>query len=72
MNFTRAKEVMEQGIYPYFKPIRDNYGPHVIMDGKEIIMIGSNNYLGLTKDPRVQEAAIKAIERYGTSCVLVF
>jgi 8-amino-7-oxononanoate synthase len=40
----------------------------VIMDGKEIIMIGSNNYLGLTKDPRVQEAAIKAIERYGTSC----
>jgi 8-amino-7-oxononanoate synthase len=68
MNFTRAKEVMEQGIYPYFKPIKDNYGPHVIMDGKEIIMIGSNNYLGLTKDPRVQEAAIKAIEKYGTSC----
>ncbi|MBN2365843.1 MAG: aminotransferase class I/II-fold pyridoxal phosphate-dependent enzyme [Calditrichaeota bacterium] len=59
---------MEMGIYPYFKPIQENHGPRVIMDGKEIIMIGSNNYLGLTKDPRVQEAAIKAIEKYGTSC----
>ncbi len=68
MKFTRAKETMEQGIYPYFKPIRENYGTRVIMDGKEIIMIGSNNYLGLTRDPRVQEAAIKAIEKYGTSC----
>jgi 8-amino-7-oxononanoate synthase len=68
MKFTRAKEAMEQGMYPYFKPIQENHGPRVIMDGKEIIMIGSNNYLGLTKDPRVQEAAIKAIERYGTSC----
>ncbi len=68
MKFTRAKEAMEHGIYPYFKPIRENHGPHVIMDGKEIVMIGSNNYLGLTKDPRVQEAAIKAIEKYGTSC----
>jgi 8-amino-7-oxononanoate synthase len=67
-NFTRAKEAMEQGMYPYFKPIRENHGPRVIMDGREIIMVGSNNYLGLTKDPRVQEAAIKAIEKYGTSC----
>lgn len=68
MNFTRAKEAMEQGIYPYFKPISENHGPRVVMDGREIVMIGSNNYLGLTKDPRVQEAAIKAIEEYGTSC----
>jgi 8-amino-7-oxononanoate synthase len=68
MKFTRAKEAMEQGMYPYFKPIRENHGPRVIMDGQEIVMIGSNNYLGLTKDPRVQEAAIKAIEKYGTSC----
>jgi 8-amino-7-oxononanoate synthase len=67
-NFTRAKEAQEKGIYPYFKAIRENHGPRVIMDGREIIMIGSNNYLGLTKDPRVQEAAIKAIEKYGTSC----
>ncbi len=68
MKFTRAKEAIEQGIYPYFKPIRENHGPRVTMDGREIIMIGSNNYLGLTQDPRVQEAAIKAIEKYGTSC----
>jgi 8-amino-7-oxononanoate synthase len=68
MKFTRARETIEQGLYPFFKPIRENYGNHVIMDGKEIIMIGSNNYLGLTRDPRVQEAAIKAIEKYGTSC----
>jgi 8-amino-7-oxononanoate synthase len=67
-NFTRAKEAMESGIYPYFIPIEENNGPRVKMGGREIIMIGSNNYLGLTKDPRVQEAAIKAIEKYGTSC----
>lgn len=67
-NFTRAKETIEQGIYPYFIPIQENNGPRVKMGGKEVIMIGSNNYLGLTKDPRVQEAAIKAIEKFGTSC----
>lgn len=67
-NFTRAKETIEQGIYPYFIPIAENDGPRVVMGGREIIMIGSNNYLGLTKDPRVQEAAIKAVEKYGTSC----
>jgi 8-amino-7-oxononanoate synthase len=67
-NFTRAKETIAKGLYPYFKPIRENYGNRVIMDGKEIIMVGSNNYLGLTRDPRVQQAAIQAIERYGTSC----
>lgn len=68
INFTRAKEAIESGFYPYFKPIKENHGPRVVMDGQEIIMIGSNNYLGLTMDPRVQEAAIKAIEKYGTSC----
>lgn len=67
-NFTRAKETIEKGIYPYFIPIEENNGPRVKMGGREIIMIGSNNYLGLTKDPRVQEAACKAIEKYGTSC----
>lgn len=66
--FSRAKEVMEQGIYPYFIPIEENHGPHVKMDGRDVIMIGSNNYLGLTRDSRVQEAAIKAIEKFGTSC----
>jgi len=66
--FTKVEDYKKRGIYPYFFPISENHGPRVVMDGREIIMIGSNNYLGLSKDPRVQEAAIKAIEKFGTSC----
>ncbi len=66
--FTRAKETIEAGIYPYFKPLSGNDGPKVEMEGRQVIMIGSNNYLGLTHDPRVVEAAIDATRRYGTSC----
>lgn len=66
--FTRADEIKEAGIYPYFRPIQDSEGPEVQMDGKKVIMAGSNNYLGLTTHPAVKEAAIKAIEKYGTSC----
>ncbi len=66
--FTRAKEAIEAGIYPYFRPLSGNDGPRVYMEGREIIMIGSNNYLGLTHDPRVIEAAIQATKQYGTSC----
>ncbi|HET6568333.1 MAG TPA: pyridoxal phosphate-dependent aminotransferase family protein [Rhodothermales bacterium] len=55
-------------LYPYFRPIERNEGSCAIMNGREIIMAGSNNYLGLTSDPRVKEAAIKAIEQYGTGC----
>ena len=54
--------------YPYFIPLEENHGPRVVMDGREVIMVGSNNCLGLTQDPRVKEAAIRAIERFGTSC----
>ena len=68
LEFTKATEYRDKGLYPYFIPIADNHGPRVNMNGKEMLMIGSNNYLGLTKDPRVEEAAIKAIEKYGTSC----
>ncbi len=68
LEFTKVEDYKERGIYPYFFPISENYGPRVVMEGREIIMIGSNNYLGLTKDPRVQEAAIRAIEKFGTSC----
>lgn len=67
-NFVRAKETIEAGIYPYFIPLTGNEGPRVKMDGKEIVMIGSNNYLGLTHDPRVVEAAVEATKAYGTSC----
>ncbi|HEX5315824.1 MAG TPA: aminotransferase class I/II-fold pyridoxal phosphate-dependent enzyme, partial [Candidatus Kapabacteria bacterium] len=67
-DFTRADEVKEAGYYPYFRAIEENEGPVVQMEGRKMIMAGSNNYLGLTADPRVKEAAIKAIERYGTGC----
>ena len=55
-------------LYPYFRPIERNEGTTAIMNGEEIIMAGSNNYLGLTSDPRVKEAARAAISKYGTGC----
>lgn len=66
--FTRADEVKAKGVYPYFRPIEENEGPVVSIEGRKVIMAGSNNYLGLTAHPRVKEAAIKAIEKYGTGC----
>lgn len=66
-NFTQAKEAMAMGIYPYFRALSDSEGTTAIFEGKEVVMIGSNNYLGLTTDPRVRQAAIDAIHRYGTS-----
>lgn len=63
-----ARMGREQGIYPYFKPLSETEGAEVVIDGRRLIMIGSNNYLGLTTHPRVRRAAIEAIERYGTSC----
>ena len=61
-------QVKSSGLYPYFHPIERNEGTRAIMHGREVIMAGSNNYLGLTSDPRVKEAAIQAIEQYGTGC----
>jgi len=66
--FTRADEVKEKGLYPYFRPIEDNEGPVVQIEGRKIIMAGSNNYLGLTAHPKVKEAAINAVKKYGTGC----
>ena len=66
--FTRADEVKAMGVYPYFRPIEENEGPVVQIEGKRKIMAGSNNYLGLTGHPKVKEAAIKAVEKYGTGC----
>ena len=67
-NFTRADEAKAAGLYPYFHPIEENEGPVVRIGGRTVIMAGSNNYLGLTADPRVKEAAIKAVQKYGTGC----
>lgn len=67
-DFTRADEVKEAGFYPYFRPIEENEGPEVVIEGNMKIMAGSNNYLGLTAHPRVKEAAIEAVKKYGTGC----
>jgi len=67
-NFTQAKEAIKGGFYPYFIPLDENEGTEVVFEGKRLIMCGSNNYLGLTSHPKVKEAAIDAIRRYGTSC----
>ena len=67
--YTVADDVKAQGIYPYYRPISSGQNPVVTMaDGSEVLMFGSNSYLGLSDDPRLKEAAIKAIEKYGTSC----
>ncbi len=67
-NFTRARELQAQGLYPYFKPISKSEDTVVIIEGKKRIMMGSNNYLGLTHHPEVLEAAKSALERYGSGC----
>jgi len=67
-HWTRAKEAIQDGYYPYFIPLTENEGTEVEYRGHRLIMCGSNNYLGLTTHPKVREAACKAIERYGTSC----
>jgi 8-amino-7-oxononanoate synthase len=64
----QARDAERGGYYPYFMPLDDTEGTVVKMGDKELVMIGSNNYLGLTTHPKVRQAAIKAIEQYGTSC----
>jgi 8-amino-7-oxononanoate synthase len=66
-NFTRAEEAISMGIYPYFTPIQEVRKNKVKVDGKEMIMVGSNNYLGLINDPRLMKAAKEAVERYGVA-----
>lgn len=67
-NYTMANEVKEAGLYPYFLAMEGNEGAEAIYQGRRIIMCGSNNYLGLTTHPKVRQAAIEAIEKFGTSC----
>ncbi|MDD5723848.1 MAG: pyridoxal phosphate-dependent aminotransferase family protein [Syntrophales bacterium] len=67
-NFQEAKSLKAIGLYPFFKVIESSEGSSVTVDGKKVVMVGSNNYLGLTHDPRVKEAAKDAIEKYGTGC----
>ncbi len=67
-NYTDVKKIREAGIYPYFHALESRQDAEVIMEGKRRIMLGSNNYLGLTTQAEVVEAAAKALEKYGTSC----
>lgn len=66
--FTTAEEVRERGLYPYFRPISSAQDTEVIINGKKVLMFGSNSYLGLTNHPRIKKATEKAIEKYGTGC----
>ncbi len=66
--FDRAEELRRAGLYPYFMPIAESLTEEVVIDGRRFIMIGSNNYLGLTHHPKVKQAAIDAVAKYGTGC----
>ncbi|MEE4311861.1 MAG: aminotransferase class I/II-fold pyridoxal phosphate-dependent enzyme [candidate division KSB1 bacterium] len=67
-NYTRAEEAKKAGYYPYFKAIQSGAGSTVMIDGRKFIMIGSNNYLGLTQDPRIIQAATDALHQFGSGC----
>jgi 8-amino-7-oxononanoate synthase len=66
--WTAAKDLQALGLYPYFLPLEDTEGTEVTIAHKKLVMIGSNNYLGLTTHPHVREAAVEAIRAFGTSC----
>ena len=65
-NFTIVRQLIESGIYPYFKALESEQAPEVTLEGKKFIMFGSNNYLGLANDPRMKQASIEAIKKFGT------
>lgn len=67
-NYQKALEARSANIYPYFHCLESRQAPEVIMEGKRRIMLGSNNYLGLTSEKSVIDAGIKALEKYGTGC----
>ena len=66
-DFTRAEDAKKSGLYPYFTEIERVEGNHVWVNGRKILMVGSNNYLGLFDDPRIKESAIEAVRRFGSS-----
>lgn len=66
--YTVPQEAKAKGIYPYFTPISSEQNTEVIVDGKKVLMFGSNSYLGLTNHPKIKEAAKQAIDKYGSGC----
>src|SRR3954471_9092408 len=67
-SFDEPQRVKAAGVYPFFRAIESTAGSSVVTHGKRRVMIGSNNYLGLTHHPRVQAAAKQAIDQFGTGC----
>ncbi|GGH00306.1 serine palmitoyltransferase [Pedobacter zeae] len=67
-SFKDAAVIKEKGLYPYFRSIESAQDTEVVMNGKKVLMFGSNSYLGLTNHPKIKEAAKAAIEKYGTGC----
>ncbi len=66
--YTAPQEARAKGVYPYFTPISSEQNTEVIIEGKKVLMLGSNSYLGLTNHPKIKEAAIAAIKKYGSGC----
>ncbi|MDD4529144.1 MAG: aminotransferase class I/II-fold pyridoxal phosphate-dependent enzyme, partial [Bacteroidales bacterium] len=67
-NYTEPQKVKELGIYPYFRTICSDQDSEVFMDGRKVLMFGSNSYLGLTNHPKIIEAGIEALKKYGSGC----
>ncbi len=67
-NYAKSITAMQTGLYPYFHCLQTRQAPEVIMEGRRTIMLGSNNYLGLTSEPEIIEAGKKAMDKYGTGC----
>jgi len=66
--FKDASAIKEKGLYPYFRAIESAQDTEVMIDGKRVLMFGSNSYLGLTNHPKIKEAAKAAVDKYGTGC----
>ncbi len=67
-HYTEPQKVAKMGIYPFFREIQSDQDTVVTIKGKKVLMFGSNSYMGLTNHPKIKEAAIKAIEKYGSGC----
>src|SRR5512133_1560459 len=66
--YNAPQKAMAAGLYPYFRQIQSDQDTVVSIDGKKVLMFGSNSYLGLTNHPKIKEAAKKAIDKYGNGC----
>lgn len=66
--YQEPQKVKAKGVYPYFRVIESEQDTEVVINGKKVLMFGSNSYLGLTNHPKIKEAAIAAMKKYGSGC----